>query len=472
VISVHDESLAGARARLVGFRREFYSCLTARADALFELADAVLCVDGPVVSLPELSLTAVHRRGHGAMYDALASGRIDPARLTMVLAGLPLPRRGGQLVVAIDVSPWPRPDAECSPQRLHCHRPCRCDGVRQTIPGWPYSVAAALGTGRSSWTAPLDIRRLAPQEDPTEATAAQIRELHARLTAVGQLPPEDPPLLVVLDSGYDLVRLTWLLGDLPIRLLGRLRSDRVLFTPAGPRRGTQPGRQPRHGHRFAFGDPTTHSEPHTTTSGSHPRYGATRARAWQHLHPRPERRGAWSAHPGQLPLVEGTIINLTVEHLPGNRTPKPVWLWFSHPITDTHTGTDAGAVVDHLWRTYLRRFDLEHTFRFFKQTLGFTRPRPRHGDQADRWARLIVAAYTQLHLARPLAPDLRRPWEKPLPANKITPGRVRRTFPRIRATTGNPARAPKATHPGPGRPPGHTSHPAPRHPVGKTPKTP
>jgi hypothetical protein len=41
---------------LSGFRREFYDCLTLRADALFELTDAVLCVAGPVTSLPELSL--------------------------------------------------------------------------------------------------------------------------------------------------------------------------------------------------------------------------------------------------------------------------------------------------------------------------------------------------------------------------------------------------------------------------------
>ncbi|MEU7814191.1 hypothetical protein [Pseudonocardia sp. NPDC049154] len=55
---------------LAGFRQEFYASLTARADALFELTDAVLCADGPVHSLPELTLVAEHRRGHGAMYDA------------------------------------------------------------------------------------------------------------------------------------------------------------------------------------------------------------------------------------------------------------------------------------------------------------------------------------------------------------------------------------------------------------------
>ena len=55
-----------ARQRLAGFRRELYRCFTARADALFELADAVLCAEGPVKTLAGLSLAPEHQRGHGA----------------------------------------------------------------------------------------------------------------------------------------------------------------------------------------------------------------------------------------------------------------------------------------------------------------------------------------------------------------------------------------------------------------------
>ncbi len=67
-------------AELPCFRGEFYACLMRRSDALFELADAVLCADGPVRSLVELSLMREHRRGHGGLYDALAAGRMDIAR--------------------------------------------------------------------------------------------------------------------------------------------------------------------------------------------------------------------------------------------------------------------------------------------------------------------------------------------------------------------------------------------------------
>ena len=54
-----------------------------------------------------------------------------------------------------------------------------------------------------------------------------------------------------------------------------------------------------------------------------------------------------------------------------------MWLWCSDPVA-------AGADLDWWWRCYLRRFDLEHTFRFLKQTLGLTKPRLRTGEQADR----------------------------------------------------------------------------------------
>src|SRR5436309_3471446 len=74
------------QGELGGFRWEFYRSCTARADALFELTDAILRVDGPVRSLVELSMVAEHRRGHGAMYDALAQGRIEPQRLRRALA--------------------------------------------------------------------------------------------------------------------------------------------------------------------------------------------------------------------------------------------------------------------------------------------------------------------------------------------------------------------------------------------------
>jgi hypothetical protein len=218
--SLHDHAHASAVGELSRFRREFYASLTARADALFELTDAVLCAGGPVTSLVELTLVAEHRRGHGAMYDALNQGRVEPERLRRTLVSLPLPRAAdGRIVLAVDVSPWLRPDAPTSAERLFCHVHGRAR-TAQLIPGWPNSFVAALETGRTSW-----------------------------------LP----------------------------------------------------------------------------------------------------RRACLIDHTGEPPIIEGTLIRLQVEHLPGDRDPKPVWLWTS--ITAA-----APADVDRWWRAFLRRFDLNTPF--------------------------------------------------------------------------------------------------------------
>ncbi len=111
-----------AFAALSHFRDDFYDFLHGRGDALFELCDALLCTDGPVRTLVGLALAPEHRRGHGALYGALNHGQIEVDRLRHTLAGRPLPRAAdGRLVLAVDVSPWLRPDAATSDARSFCH---------------------------------------------------------------------------------------------------------------------------------------------------------------------------------------------------------------------------------------------------------------------------------------------------------------------------------------------------------------
>ncbi|MFG2692971.1 NF041680 family putative transposase [Kitasatospora sp. NPDC048407] len=446
------------------FRVEFYECLYARADALFELADAVLCAEGPVRTLVELSLAAEHRRGHGAMYAALDRGWCEPARLRRTLAGLPLPKAAdGRIALAVDVSHWLRPDAPTSDERLFCHVYGRGDRSRdQLVPGWPYSFVAALETGRTSWTALLDAVRLGPADDVTLATTAQLRDVVVRLIDAGHWSEGDPEILIVMDSGYDTAYLAHSLTDLPVVLVGRLRSDRVMRRNPGPAR-TCPGRPRKHGGVLGLSRPDTWHTPDITTTTATTRYGTAETVAWDRMHPRLSHRGPWLEHAqDELPVLHGTLIRLNVDRLPGDRSPKPVWLWCSA------TGATP-ADVNRWWQSFLRRFDLEHTFRFMKQTLGWTCPRFRHADTADLWTWLIIAAHTQLRLARSLAEDLRRPWEKPAEPRRLTPARVRRGFRNLHPTAVRPAAAPKPSRPGPGRPPGSKNKQrATRHDVGKT----
>ncbi|MFE1458942.1 NF041680 family putative transposase [Streptomyces sp. NPDC058735] len=380
------------------FRVEFYECLYARADALFELTDAVLCADGPVKTLVELSLAAEHRRGHGALYAALDRGWLEPTRLRRTLAGLPLPRAAdGRIVLAVDVSHWLRPDAPTSDERLFCHVYGRGDRkTDQFVPGWPYSIVAALEAGRTSWVAMLDAVRLGPADDATAVTATQLRDVVGRLMQAGHWNPGDPEILIVMDSGYDVTYLSHALGDLPVVLVGRLRSDRVMLRDPGPAcSGPKGGRPRRHGGVLTFSKPESWHQPEVTTTTDTTRYGKAEAMAWDRMHPRLTHRGPWLKHTKEeLPILHGTLIRLKVEHLPGDRDPKPVWLWCS---ATGATGTD----IDRWWQSFLRRFDLEHTFRLMKQTLGWTAPKVRHADTADLWTWLVIAAHTQLRLADP-----------------------------------------------------------------------
>lgn len=116
------------------FRGELYGCLTARADALFALADALLCVDGPVRVLAGLSLVPEHRRGHGALYDAVSSGRIEVARPRRSLAALPLPNTTtAQPLVTASPRPKARPGRGPPPVPV-CGVPYQCSWRRRPKP--------------------------------------------------------------------------------------------------------------------------------------------------------------------------------------------------------------------------------------------------------------------------------------------------------------------------------------------------
>jgi hypothetical protein len=440
---------AAEREALRRFRGDLHGCLTRRADALFELADTL--VAGHAVATappPHLSLEPVFRRGWGSTYGALRRGRITEAAVRDLLAAVR--PAGWPAVFAVDASSWARCDAECSPERGYYHHPSRHSNGQPIVAGWSYQWIAGLSWAPDSWTAPLDVARLSPADNPTDATLVQVRSLVERLGPDGPLP------LFVFDAGYDPIALGAGLADARAAICVRIRGDRLFYAdPVLPPPGTV-GRPRRHGAKFACADPASWPTPDAALACDDPRYGRVEVAAWSRLHPKLANRGRWvGAH---APIVRGTVIRVQVEHLPRptSRALKTLWLWWSGPGTPD---------LDVCWRAYLRRFDLEHTFRFVKHTLGWTTPALRTPEQADRWTWLVVAAYTELRLARRLVDDRRLPWERPATPDKLTPARVRRGFRRLRASLGTPASPPKSSKPGPGRPKGTRRPPRTRYPA-------
>ena len=65
-------------------------------------------------------------------------------------------------------------------------------------------------------------------------------------------------------------------------------------------------------------------------------------------------------------MAEGEFVRRLGEAGYGPNNARGLW-WHGEGEAD----------LDFLWRAYVRRFDLEHTIRFLKQTLGWTTPRLR-----------------------------------------------------------------------------------------------
>ena len=449
---------------LCAFRRSFYECLHRRADALFELADAILSADGATPSPAHLSLQASHRRGWGSLYAALDHGRIDEEALRKLLARHPLASASPSTpVYAVDVSVWDRCDAECSPERGFYYHPSRHSAGQPIVAGWAYQFIAQLNFVRESWVAPMDVERLRPAQDANEVAAEQVKAFVCLLHEDEEEQEQRAAPLFVFDAGYDPVKLQRGLEGCPCQILVRLRVGRRFYADpslAGPPAHT--GRPRRHGPKMKCKDPSTWPEPSAEYSCEDAGYGAVRVRAFSKMHPKVcahEGRGSR----GPLPIVVGTLVLVEVERLPrGERRRKPrvLWLWWHGPEGEAPN-------LDLIWRAYVRRFDLEHTFRFLKQALGWTTPRVRHPEQADRWTWVVVAVFTQLRLARAHVADLRLPWERHYDTARLTPVRVHRVVSALLAELGTPAKPPKPCGRSPGRPKGRLSGRAKRYPAVK-----
>jgi len=255
-------------------------------------------------------------------------------------------------------------------------------------------------------------------------------------------PAGVPRPVVTLDSGYDPIALTR--AQLTADLLVRLARHRVFFRPPPARVGR--GRPRRHGAPFHFKDAASWGPPDQQAQRDDPDYGRVTVAVWGGLHAK------------AAPDTPLTVVQVQVERLPRRRRPPaPLWLaWIGGPLP---------ADLHQLWQWYLRRFAVEHGFRFAKHDLGWTTVRPADPEMADRWTWLLALACWELWLARPLVADQRLPWDRPLPADRLTPGRVRRAVPALLARLGSPARPPQPRGKSSGRPSGQCPGPRPRWPV-------
>lgn len=423
-------------APLAHFRAELYhSGFGRRRDALMEVLDALLTGEH-ATSLVRLSLAAAFRRAWPSTCDALTAGTLDLAAVRrLCLAMLPPVAAGQRALWALDGSVWPRPAAKTSPERTWGRFVTAGTPQSGIVGAWEYQWLVVLPEGAGSWMLPVAIDRRGPTAgSPTEVAISQVRTVRTAQPATAPRP------VIVCDSGYDLAALAQ--AALDVDWLGRLASNRRFYRPPPPYAGK--GRPRIHGPVFRLGDPATQGDPAEEQTYADDAYGQVTLTRWDGLHAQ------------ATPTVTGTVLRITVAHLPHHATPPaPLWLaWHGGMLP---------ADLREVWHWYQRRFAIEHGFRFCNQALGWTAPLLRAPAAADRWSWLVALAWWQLWLARDAVADARMPWERPLTPH--SPGQVRRAFAGLLLALGTPARAPQPRGKSPGRRPGQCPGRAVRYPV-------
>lgn len=420
------------------FRQALYEHLGPARDALFELCDAVLTSPHPP-SFAHLSLSPLFRRQWPSLYEALQDGRPDRAALMdLLLDHVPDQALERPLLVG-DHTAWPRLSARTLSERTYTHHADRQTRLADGLPitaGFSFSTLALLPEPGTRWVLPLFHERVPPHEKPHQRAARQLRVLvevfHRR--GLGRA-------LALFDSQYGCAPFLKATQEIAVDLLFRLRSNRVLWGVPPPYKGI--GAPCIHGERFQLNAPETWPEADAVLLIEDQRLGRVEIRRWLRWHFR------------KAPEREMTLIRVQCLDRPKK---KAMWLGF--------VGEQEPSLSE-LWRLYLRRFAIEHWYRFAKQRLHWTLPRFSTPEQHERWSDLLPVMTLQLYLARGAMIDQVLPWQKRQPAHERTPGRVCQAMAGLIVVIGTPACVPKPRGKSPGWEKGRERSRRARHPIMK-----
>ena len=366
-----------------------------------------------------------------AVYNRLGAARDATFELTDAV----LLTRNAYSLADLSLSPVFRRKWPSIYEALQDSRPQRNKLMKLYIEQMPSSERPLIAVDHTCWQRP-------------EAVTLQERTIEHQCTAVpGNRPKVCRHLAVrpiaLCDCEYGCAPFVLKTADIPADKLVRLRSNLCLWGAPPPYSGK--GRPRIHGNKFQLNDPQTWGEALESLQVDDPKLGQVQIRLWRGLHFRKA-----ANHPMLVLRVE------RLEPQSSGRVSKPLWLaWLGEelpPLSD-------------VWRFYLRRFALDHWYRFAKQRLHWTLPKLSTPKQCERSSDLMPLITWELWLAREIVSDNPLPWHNK--SDKLAPGRVAQAFAGVLLAIDTPASPPKPRGKSSGWPKGKPRASRPHYPIVK-----
>ncbi|MGH8761010.1 MAG: hypothetical protein ACREVW_16130, partial [Burkholderiales bacterium] len=410
------------------FRQQVYPLLGPRKDVLFELMDAVIQTPH-ARSFAELSLAPACTRQWPSIYKALdapvgqptvADITVEPAdpspmQAVHIFCAEQLPT-DGVAQFAIDVSGVRRMRSPTLKDRLYYHGAAREVPGTGVVVGLPYSFAAWVPERGGSFAPPVHIHRLEPGETAVEAAVAQVRWL------AFYLPPE-LEWRAGLDGAYGNRKFLTPLQDKAVQVVARTRDDRVLYRRADPEAYGGHGRKAVFGDEFRFRDPSTWGPPDQVDCFTDPAHGQVELELWRDLGMR-----------GNGSFVTSDVIRSRI-HTEREKPPKARWYqaWNGKP--------EQAVSLREWYETSAHRWGIEPANRFRKERLYAELPKVQTAARSDHWLLQVQLIEWMLYLAARAVAAAQKvlPWQKPQPADKITPNRVIESLASHLSEVGTPA---------------------------------
>jgi hypothetical protein len=207
--------------RLKQIRQQVYASFERGADALFNLADALLS-ESQAQSLPELSLSPFFERQWPSVYEALEDGRINVEQLRTLWVQVLLEERAETepIWMGVDTSNLTRANAVTSADRTIMHLPNLPLVEKPISVGWTFSTVVVLPEQASSWTPMLEQARVSSEQTAIGVAIAQLQALRPLFGS--------RRIIILADRWYGTPEFLRACQELGYSVLIRLKSNRKL----------------------------------------------------------------------------------------------------------------------------------------------------------------------------------------------------------------------------------------------------